>query len=52
MLQNIGVMVVAKQHGLAKAHERLGEDGFGGSRDALALKAVGRELAELTGKLG
>jgi len=52
LLQNIGVMVVAKQHGLAKAHERLDEDGFGGSRDALSLKAVGRELAEVVGKLG
>ncbi len=38
-------------HGLAKAHERLGEDGFGGSPDALALKAVGKELAEVAGKL-
>jgi NAD(P)H-dependent FMN reductase len=51
LLQNIGVMVVPKQHGLAAAHQRLDETGFGGSKDALALKAVGRQLAQVVAKL-
>lgn len=51
LLENLGILVLPKSHGVGSAHEVFKSADFADSRHAKGLQAVGRALAETSAKL-